>query len=94
MATNNEVAEAWRNDRVANNGRGSFTSSGDKLFSYQLEIGFTLNGKKYLRNYTAKGGFGYKSMTTSHHVSAANGPGVELLHSPETEESVRSPHTV
>ena len=38
-------------------------------FSYKLQIGDTAeNGKKFVRDYTAQGSYGFRSMTTSQHV--------------------------
>ena len=47
-------------------------TDGLNLYSYNLRIGYTENGKKVAVNHTAAGGSFY-SMTTSKHVSYAKG---------------------
>ena len=47
-------------------------TDGKKLYSYDLQIGATDNqGDKCIKDYTAKGEFGYVSHTTSKHVNWA-----------------------
>ena len=67
--TNSEVALAWAEGREATNHRGSFATDGEKIFSYSLQIGDTLlDGRKVVKDYTARGSYGFKSQTTSCHV--------------------------
>lgn len=65
------VADYWGRGRPAANHGGSFWTDGTKLFSYELQIGDTTDGIKVLRDYSAKGRHGFKSMTTSQHVGRA-----------------------
>ena len=72
---NNLIALAWADGNAACNHKGTFWTDGVKLYSYQLQIGDTdtiagLN-VKVLRDYSAKGRHGFKSMTTSQHVGKA-----------------------
>ena len=69
--TNNRIPRAWAEGQAACNHGGTFWTDGVKLFSYQLQIGDTSDGVKVLRDYSAKGRHGYKSMTTSQHVGKA-----------------------
>ena len=66
---NEEVIMAWVNGRSANNGRGSLTTDGVKLLSYDLVIGDNL--QKVVFDYTSSGE--YYSQTTSCHVGLALG---------------------
>ena len=70
---NRLVPDYWKAGIPANNHTGSFTTDGDKLWSYSLLIGDTCErtGTKVLREYTAGGKWGYKSQTTSCHVGYA-----------------------
>ena len=48
---------------------GTFRTDGNKIFSYDLQIGDTSEGgKKIVRDYTARGSYGFRSQTTSCHV--------------------------
>ncbi len=66
---NSSVAEAWALGKEAKNHRGSFWTDGKKIYSYELQIGDTSeDDKKLVRDYTAKGSYGFRSMTTSRHI--------------------------
>ena len=63
------VAEAWALNKPASNHKATLTTDGKKIFSYGLQIGDTTEtGKKIVRDYTAKGSYGFQSQTTSCHV--------------------------
>ncbi len=64
---NEMVIMAWINGRAAGNGRGSLTTDGVRLLSYDLVIGDSSNRQVY--DYTASGE--YYSQTTSKHVGLA-----------------------
>jgi len=66
--TNESVAKAWKNNIIAST--QNMRTDGINLYSYNLRIGYTENGKKVAIDYTAAGGSFY-SMTTSKHVSYA-----------------------
>lgn len=66
---NAKVVDAWVNGRVARG--GNLRTDGQKLYSYLLCIGTTENGRKVVRDYTARGAYGFRSMTTSQHVGLA-----------------------
>ena len=67
---NLHVAEYWAEGKAVSNHTGSFRTDGTQLFSYDLLIGDTCEktGSKVLRNYTARGKWGFRSQTTSCHV--------------------------
>lgn len=66
---NDSVALAWAEGRAAVSHTGAFSTDGKAIFSYELQIGDTGdNGKKFVRDYTARGSYGFQSMTTSKHV--------------------------
>ena len=63
------VAEAWALGKSATNHNGTFHTDGKRIYSYELQIGDTSEtNKKIVRDYTAKGSYGFRSMTTSQHV--------------------------
>ncbi len=64
-----DVAFSWTQNQPAK--AGNFRTDGDKLFSYNLVVGETREGKKILFDYMSGGRKGFVSMTTSHHVGAA-----------------------
>jgi len=66
--TNESVANAWRNNLIAST--KNMRTDGVNLYSYNLRIGYTENGKKVAINHTAAGGSFY-TITTSNHVSYA-----------------------
>jgi len=70
---NESVVSNWHSGVSAKNHRGSLHTDGQRLYSYQLQIGDTCaeTGMKILRDYSAKGRWGYRSQTTSCHVSRA-----------------------
>ena len=70
---NHLVPDFWNRGRPAQNHTGCFHTDGDKLYSYSLLIGDTCKetGLKILRDYTAPGRHGFRSMTTSQHVGRA-----------------------
>ena len=69
---NEVVVENWRYGVACQNHTGSLHTDGQKLYSYRLCIGDTApNGKKFLKDYTANGTYGYQSQTTSCHVGRA-----------------------
>ena len=66
---NSDVALAWVEGRAAVSHTGNLSTDGKAIFSYKLQIGDTgENGKKFVRDYTARGSYGFQSMTTSQHV--------------------------
>ena len=79
MQSNKSVVEAWQSRRVASS--GNMHTDGDKLYSYALLIGEWRDGLPVVFNYTARADMnpfghkvaseGFKSITTSHHVSLA-----------------------
>jgi len=66
---NLEVVQAWSTGRVA--AAGNLRTDGQKLYSYKLCIGTTVDGSKVVHDYTARGDLGFVSMTTSQHVGLA-----------------------
>jgi len=65
--TNEQVIRAWISGNRARNGRGSLTSDGTHLLSYDLVIAD--NNRRCIFDYTASGE--YYSQTTSAHVGLA-----------------------
>ena len=66
---NDEVAVAWARGEAAVSHTGNLYTDGKKIYSYELQIGDTAeDGKKFVRDYTAKGSYGFRSQTTSCHV--------------------------
>ena len=65
--TNEQVVMAWISGRKAKNGRGSLTSDGAHLLSYDLVI--AERSRQSIFDYTASGE--YYSQTTSAHVGLA-----------------------
>ena len=66
---NSSVASSWAEGKPAKNHRGSFWTDGKRIYSYELQIGDTSEtNKKIVRDYTAKGSYGFQTMTTSQHV--------------------------
>ena len=64
-----EVAQYWRCSEAACNATAQFWTDGNKIYSYQLPIGYTRgDGEKVALDYTSGGSKGFKSMTTSKHV--------------------------
>jgi hypothetical protein len=69
---NRVVVERWHASSSAESHTGSFHTDGSKLYSYGLCIGDTSSdGKKFLKDYTAAGSYGFRSQTTSCHVGLA-----------------------
>ena len=69
--TNSNVVQCWGYSQEANSHTGNLWTDGNKLYSYRLCIGETLqDGKKLLHDYTS-GGIEYYSQTTSCHVGRA-----------------------
>ena len=67
--TNSEVCVARALGKPARNHRESFWTDGKRIYSYELQIGDTAeDNKKVVKDYTAKGSYGFRSMTTSQHV--------------------------
>jgi hypothetical protein len=89
MATNEEVADAWRRGNVAS--AGNYSTDGKNLYSYNLKIGYTgKNGEKKLFNYTSRKINGVEghhiSTTTSKHVTlASRGARVQIVPPPKKE---------
>ena len=82
---NEQVIMAWISGRPAGNGRGSLTTDGTNLLSYDLVIGQSLNGQNRVFDYTASGE--YYSQTTSKHVGLAlRFSGFELSAPPDQAE--------
>ena len=65
---NADVAAYWALGQPARSHTSNFYTDGDKIYSYELQIGDTSDGKKIVRDYTAKGSYGFRSQTTSCHV--------------------------
>ena len=66
---NSLVAEAWALGKPAKNHKGTFHTDGKKIYSYELQLGDTSeDGKKIVKDYTANGSYGFRTMTTSQHV--------------------------
>ena len=64
-----EVAHHWRYSEPACNATAQFWTDGNKIYSYQLPIGYTRgDGEKVALDYTSGGSKGFQSMTTSKHV--------------------------
>lgn len=70
---NHMVPQYWAEGLQARNHTGCFHTDGKQLFSYNLLIGDTCEktGLKVVRDYTAQGRHGFRSMTTSCHVGRA-----------------------
>ena len=66
MANNRDVVNAWVRGRVA--AAGNLSTNGNEIYSYQLQIGETREGKKVAFDYTSAGLREFYSMTTSKHV--------------------------
>lgn len=66
--SNDEVASMWALNKPARSHTGNFYTDGKKIYSYELQIGDTSDGKKIVRDYTARGSYGFRSQTTSCHV--------------------------
>ena len=75
MTKKQKIAEAWMRGEIAST--DNFFTNGERLYSYQLEIGVTLGSKKIVYDYTARGN-NFKSKTTSQHVEEAQRAGAEL----------------
>ena len=82
--TNEQVVRAWAAGSKASNGRGSLTTDGSHLLSYDLVIGDSQSGRVF--NYM-RGGGEYYSQTTSKHVGLAlHISGFEIAPPPEQAE--------
>jgi len=69
VCRNAEVALCWAQGKPARNHNGTLITDGTRIYSYELQIGDTAeNNKKVVKDYTAKGSYGFRSMTTSQHV--------------------------
>jgi hypothetical protein len=79
--TNNlGVVRAWARGERARNGKGTLSTDGTALSSYNLIIGYrTKEGTLIVGDFTAPGG-GYFSQTTSCHVSRAKGVADDVFH--------------
>lgn len=75
MDKKQKIAEAWMRGEIAST--DNFFTNGERLYSYQLEIGVTLGSKKVVYDYTKRGN-NFKSKTTSQHVEVARRAGAEL----------------
>ena len=74
-----DVAWYWKDGTPAANHGAQYWTDGVKLYSYKLCIGDTTSsGKKVLRDYSACGRHGFRSMTTSKHVGYAR-PTADLI---------------
>ena len=70
--TTREVGYYWKHGVPAANNGAQFWTDGQKLYSYRLCVGDTSsNGKKILKDYSASGKHGFRSMTTSKHIGYA-----------------------
>ena len=66
---NADVAAFWAEGRPGRSHTSNLYTDGKKIYSYELQIGDTSDdGKKIVRDYTAKGSYGFRSQTTSCHV--------------------------
>ena len=68
---NHVVVSSWKADKPAVNHKGTLHTDGKRLWSYELQIGDTIDGVKVLRDHTARGRWDYHSQTTSCHVGEA-----------------------
>ena len=68
QVTTRDVADYWYSNLPAANHGSNHWTCGEKIYSYRLCIGETINGKKVLKDYSANTALGFKSMTTSKHV--------------------------
>lgn len=75
MTKKQKIVEAWMRGEIAST--DNFFTNGERLYSYQLEIGVTLGSKKIVYDYTARGN-NFKTKTTSQHVEEARRAGAEL----------------
>ena len=67
--SNHEVAKHWAMGISGRSHTGNLYTDGTKIYSYALQIGDTSpTGVKFVRDYTANGSYGFRSMTTSKHV--------------------------
>jgi hypothetical protein len=85
--TNNDgVIASWKAGKVARNSRFTLHSTGQGLYSYQLQIGMrTDSGITVLADYTA-GADSFQSQTTSCHVGRVRRAGVDLVMHPKVWE--------
>ena len=65
---NADVAAFWALGKPARSHTSNLYTDGKKIYSYELQIGDTCDGKKVVRDYTARGSYGFRSQTTSCHV--------------------------
>lgn len=71
---NADVVKAWAHGEVCR--APNLRTDGISLWSYRLQIGDTLCGKKVVYDYTS-GGLGFVSMTTSKHIGLAKSVATE-----------------
>ena len=66
---NSIVAVNWALNKPARSHTGNFYTDGKSIYSYELQIGdTTTDGKKVVKDYTARGSHGFQTQTTSCHV--------------------------
>ena len=66
---NHHVAKRWAMGEPARSHTGNLYTDGEKIYSYELQIGDTSDdGLKVVRDYTARGSYGFRSQTTSCHI--------------------------
>jgi len=75
MNKKEEIVKSWMKGEIAST--DNFFTDGNRLYSYQLEIGITMGSRKIVYDYT-KSGNAFKSKTTSDHVSQAKRAGAEV----------------
>jgi hypothetical protein len=85
--TNNDgVIAAWKAGKIARNSRFTLHSTGERLYSYQLQIGMrTDSGVTVLADYTAQAD-SFRSQATSCHIGRARRAGVDLMMHPKVWE--------
>ena len=81
--TNARVVYLWMNGKPGRS--GSLSTNGSDIYSYRPLIGTTAGGDKLVRDYTAKGTYGYVSHTTSCHVRLLQDYTMMATHNPPLE---------
>ena len=76
---NEQVIQAFLRNQYAQN--NTLRTDGQRLYSYNLQIGRTTSGRKEVFNYTAKGG-DFRSHTTSKHIGTARELGISIIDIP------------
>ena len=80
--TTKDIPWLWKNGQRGK--AAAMSTDGTKLYSYNLVIGTTINGRKVLYDYRSPHCI---SMTTSHHVSKSTMAADEIVAPPEKKET-------